>query len=96
MTKEQIIKVLRNLKTEISGNYKAEIKGIFGSYAREEQSHDSDIDILVEFHMGATLLDLARLNSFLEERLQIKVDVVSQRAIRKEIEGEIYKDLISV
>ena len=96
MTKQQIIEILHNLKKEISESYKADIKGIFGSYAREEQNQNSDIDILVEFHKGATLLDLVGLSNFLEERLQTKVDVVSQRAVRKEIEDDIYKDIVYV
>ncbi|NIV11004.1 MAG: nucleotidyltransferase [Aliifodinibius sp.] len=96
MTKNQILEILHNLKEDVSANYKAEIKGIFGSYAREEQNQNSDIDILVEFHKGATLLDLVRLGYFLEDRLQIKVDVVSQRSVRKEIEDDIYKDLVYV
>jgi predicted nucleotidyltransferase len=94
MTKSRILEILSNLKDGISENYKADIKGIFGSYAREEQDQNSDIDILVEFHKGATLLDLARLSNFLEEKLQIKVDVVSQRAVRKEIENDIYRELV--
>ena len=94
MTKNRILEILKNLKEEVSENYKAEIKGIFGSHAREEQNQDSDIDILVEFHKGATLLDLVRLSNFLEDRLQTKVDVVSQRAVRKEIEDDIYRELV--
>ncbi len=96
MTKQQIIEILHNLKKEISERYKADIKGIFGSYAREEQNQNSDIDILVEFHKGATLLDLVGLSNFLEERLQTKVDVVSQRAVRKELVDDIYKDIVYV
>jgi uncharacterized protein len=96
MTKQEILEILHDLKREVSEKYKAEIKGIFGSYAREDYNQESDVDILVEFHTGATLLDLVRLSKFLEEKLQIKVDVVSQRAVRKEIKDYIYKDLLSV
>ena len=96
MTKEKIIDILNNLKVEVSEKYKADLKGIFGSYARGEQSQESDIDIIVEFHKGATLLDLVRLSNFLEDKLQTKVDVVSQRAIRKELEKTIYRDIIAL
>ncbi len=96
MTKQEILEILHDLKREVSDKYKAEIKGIIGSYAREDYNQESDVDIQVEFHTGATLLDLVRLSKFLEEKLQIKVDVVSQRAVRKEIKDYIYKDLLSV
>ena len=94
MNYRKITKILSNLKGECRQQYKAEIKGIFGSYARGEATENSDVDILVEFSKGATLLDLAGLGNFLEEKLERKVDVVSQRAIRKEIRHSIYKDMV--
>lgn len=96
MTKEQIIASLKKLNAEARNKFKAEIKGIFGSYAREEADQNSDIDVLVEFFSGATLLDLAGLGHFLEENLGCKVDLVSQRSIRKEIQPYIERDLISL
>lgn len=94
MTQNQIIEILEGLKNEVRQRYKADLKGIFGSYARGEDREDSDIDILVEFLKGATLLDLAGLGNLLEEKLQCKVDVVSQRAIREELTSYIYKDIV--
>ena len=94
MTQKQILKILESLKDEINKRYKAELKGIFGSYARGEAKEDSDIDILVEFQKGATLLALAGLGNFLEDKLQRKVDVVSQRAVRKELRPYVYNDMV--
>lgn len=94
MTYNQIISNLKGLKDETRRRYKAELKGFFGSYARGEATADSDIDILVEFLAGATLLDLTGLGNYLEDKLQCKVDIVSQRALRKELEPYIYKDIV--
>lgn len=94
MMYDQIIASLNSLKDETLSRYKAELKGIFGSYARGEATSDSDIDILVEFLTGATLLDLTGLGNYLEDQLQCKVDIVSQRAVRKELEPYIYKDMV--
>lgn len=58
MMQDQILETLQSLKHEVHKRYKAEPKGIFGSYTRGEAREDSDIDILVEFREGATLLDL--------------------------------------
>lgn len=96
MTKKDIVSALASLKAEVREHYKAEIKGIFGSFARDEDQAESDIDILVEFYPGATLLNLAGLGDFLEENLHHKVDLVSERAIRKEIEPYIHQDLIRI
>ncbi len=46
MTKEEIIKTLRFVKDEVRRKYKAEIKGIFGSYSRGEEKENSDVDVL--------------------------------------------------
>jgi len=93
---EEIIQTLRSLKKQIEANYKAEIIGIFGSYARREEKRDSDLDIIVRFEEGATLFDLAGLSIFLREKLNVKVDVVSDRAIREELKDEILKEAISI
>lgn len=93
---EEIIQTLRSLKEQIKENYKAEIIGIFGSYARREEKRDSDLDIIVRFEEGATLFDLAGLSIFLREKLDVKVDVVSDKAIREELKDEILKEAISI
>jgi hypothetical protein len=96
MTKEKILKTLELVKDEVRWKYKAELKGIFGSYSKGEEKETSDVDVLVEFSKGATLFDLSGLGDFLEQKLQCKVDIVSQRAMRKEIEANVYEDLVAV
>jgi len=94
MNQKQIYETLKSLKDDVKQRYKADLKGIFGSFAGNEIKEDSDIDIMVEFWTGATLLDLSGLGNFLEDKLKRKVDIVSQRAIREELKASIYKDMI--
>ncbi len=94
MLLKQLTETLKSMKHETRQSYKAELKGIFGSHARGDAKEDSDIDILVEFHEGATLFDLSGVHIFLEEKLRHKVDVVLQSTIREEIRSYIYKDLM--
>jgi len=89
---KEILSILKSLKSEIRQRYKAEVKGIFGSYIRGEQKEGSDIDVLVEFDEGANLLDLTGLSIFLEERLHCRVDVVPEDAIRKELRHDILRE----
>ncbi len=96
MTRDEILRTLESLKDEVRQKYKAEIKGIFGSYSRGEQKKDSDLDVLVDFLEGATLFELAGLGDFLEQKLHCKVDVVSRRALREEIKPYVYDDLIEL
>jgi len=91
---EEIKEKLRSLQEKIKREYKAEIIGIFGSYAREEQKEESDIDVLVKFHKGATLFELVGLALFLEEVLGVKVDVVPYDAVRPEIKEKVFKEAV--
>ena len=61
---------------EYFGSYNPERSGIFGSYAREEDGENSDIDILVRFKETISLLDLARIHRELSNALGKKVDMV--------------------
>ena len=51
---------------------------VFGSVARGEAREDSDLDLLVAFEEGRTLLDHARLKLALEGLLGVPVGIVSQ------------------
>ncbi len=92
----EIMEILRKLKDEIKMEFKAEIIGIFGSYARGEQKAESDLDLIVKFHEDATLFDLVGLGDFLEHKLGIRVDIVSEEAIREELKNTILKETINV
>lgn len=70
--------------------------GIFGSIIREEGKDTSDIDLLVDFKEDADLFDLIGLALFLEEKLHRRVDIVSKRALRKEIKNSALKEVITL
>jgi hypothetical protein len=71
--------------------------GIFGSFARGENTKVSDIDILVEFKESPSLLTLIKLENVLTDILGIKVDLVTTGAIKnKRIKKSIKKDLINI
>jgi len=93
---ENILSIINNLKYEIKQDYKTDIIGVFGSYARGDQKTTSDLDILVRFDNGATLLDFGGLSVFLEEKLGLKVDIVPVDVIRNEIKDEILKEALYI
>ena len=68
---------------------------IFGSYSREENTEDSDLDILVEFNdkIGIRFVDLA---DEIEEIVGLKVDLVSRNGIKDRYLKAIDPDLIYV
>ena len=54
---------------------------IFGSVARGDSDEKSDLDLIVRFEPGRTLLDQGGLLMDLRELLGVKVDVVSEGAL---------------
>lgn len=79
---------IRNLKPILSDKYSVVRIGYFGSYSRNEQTEDSDIDILVEFGkpIGWDFFDLQEM---LENELKIKVDLVSNKALKEQLKESI-------
>lgn len=87
---------LRELKPQLFQKYRARGIEIFGSVAREEQTEDGDIDILVDFEEEADFFDLTGMAIFLEEQLRRKVDLVSKRGLRNEIRESVLKEAIPI
>ena len=56
---------------------------IFGSVARDDTTEASDLDLLVRFEPGRSLMDHGMLIEELEDLLGVKVDVVSEGALRQ-------------
>ena len=91
---EKLKKIVAEEKDEIRKQYKAEVKAIFGSYARGDFDADSDLDLLVDVDPGATLFDLIGLQHFLEDRLRCKVDIVTRRSLREELRASVFSEAI--
>ncbi|MHB8259708.1 MAG: nucleotidyltransferase family protein [Bacteroidia bacterium] len=70
--------------------------GIFGSFVRNEMTANSDIDVLVEYSRGTTILDIVKMKQELFSLLGRKVDLVSKRAVRTQIMESIKNDLQTV
>ena len=93
---KEILAILTSSKDEVRKRFKAEIKEIFGSYARGEQKKESDLDIIVKFYKGATLFDLVGLADYLEEKLKVKVDIVPDDTIREGIKKEVLREKVYI
>ena len=96
MARNGFIDLLKELNAEIGDKFKAQVKGIFGSYARGQQETGSDLDVVVEFKSAATLLDFVGLGLYLEEKLGVPVDVVPIDAIKVDLKEGILRETIPV
>ena len=91
----EIRKSLKSKKKQLAKKYPIESLAIFGSYARDEQTEDSDLDIIVEFN-GAVGSKFIQLADELEEAIGIKVNLVSKKGIKERYFNSIKSDLIYV
>ena len=85
MTRNEILRNLQENRKIIIG-HGVKRMGIFGSYARDEQTPGSDIDLLVELDQ-VTLKEYLDLKEFLERLLEHRVDLVSFRHVEAEVEA---------
>jgi uncharacterized protein len=67
---------------------------VFGSVARDEATPASDVDFLVDFEEGRSLLDHGGLAADLEELLGCHVDVVSRRALRPRFRDRVLAEAV--
>ena len=65
---------------------------IFGSFVRGEQEEGSDLDILVEFEGGKSLLDLVGLKIELEDLLGRKVDLLTYNSLHPLLKDRILQE----
>ena len=92
-TLDDIQKILRAHRKELSEKYGVKRIGVFGSYSRNEQRIDSDVDVLVEFERPVGLMTFVRLQEYLEELLGVKVDLVTRGALKRRIRERILKEV---
>jgi uncharacterized protein len=69
---------------------------VFGSVARGDARSASDVDFLVEFEQGRSLLDLSGLRLDLIDRLQRPVDVVTPNGLHPRLRDAVMRERVSV
>ncbi len=86
---------IKNIQLKIKPvlkRHKVTKQAIFGSFVRDEATESSDLDILVEFEPGKTLLDLVDLKLELEKILERRVDVLTYDSISPFLRDKIFRE----
>jgi len=91
-----LLKSKREEILQIAAKHGARNMRVFGSVARGEADSSSDIDLLVEFKRGTTLLSHAALILEVEEFLGVKVDVVSEHGLRERIRERVLREAVAL
>ena len=90
----EILKDKRDQIARLAARYGVERMRIFGSLARGQATPESDIDFLVAFRRGKTLLDLIGFKQDLENLLEHKVDVVSEGGVSPHLRNRIFGEAV--
>ncbi len=93
MRRVEVLGILAKHRDQIKGLGVGSLD-LFGSVARDEARPDSDVDLLVEFAIEATLFDLFRVRRYLEDILQCKVDLGTKSALRQHLREPVLRELI--
>ena len=93
---QKILKVLKRELPSLSKKYHLKSLSVFGSYVRNEQNKNSDLDILVTFDEIPSLLEFLQLENYLSDLLSIKVDLVMEKSLKNKISKEIMQEVVPV
>ena len=93
LTKEKILDFLRKNKNLFKKKFDVDNIILFGSYARNEATPNSDVDILIE-SKKKTFKNYAGIQIYLEDHLHKKVDVIYKDSVNPFIMSLIEEELI--
>jgi uncharacterized protein len=98
ITKDDILQYLSEQKLVLEKELNVTKLGLFGSYARSEQTEESDIDLLVEFKPNTPELaeKKERLKSILKSKFYKEVDLCREKYIKPYYKHQILQSVIYV
>ena len=87
--------ILKNIDKIVSicKNNDVSFLGLFGSYSRNEETKESDIDMVVEFQGSKSLLDRVHVRNELSDSLHKPVDLLLKKNIKSQLKEYILCDL---
>ena len=89
MSTKDLLKKKKNKILALAQQYGIVRIRLFGSAARGEETNKSDLDFLVAFEAGRSLLDLIGFKQALENLLEKKVDVISEKGVSPYLRAHI-------
>ncbi len=97
MVTEEIISYLRDNKELLHDRFGVTRIGIFGSFARGDQTSASDIDMIIEMEEDKkSLHSFLKLKRFLESETARKIDLGFEHSIKPTIREKVLKQIIYV
>ena len=85
LTLNQIQSRLRNQKRFLKFRYQVKSLAVFGSFVNGKPGKSSDVDILIDFKKTPDLFQFLEVETYLENILGRRVDLVRRSVLRKEL-----------
>ncbi|BAZ89413.1 DNA polymerase beta [Cylindrospermopsis raciborskii CHAB3438] len=95
-TFDELRQLLSLQKQSLCEIYQITEIGIFGSYARGEETEASDVDILVDYETAPTFIMLVELRDYLSQLFGLKVDVVTKNGLKPRIRERVLAEAIYI
>lgn len=92
LSNEQLIQEV----AKVLEKFKIKRAAIFGSRSRQDYTDKSDIDLIVQFPEGCSLLDLAALREGLESAVGIRVDILTYDSVNACLREKILKEQVRI
>ena len=96
MNRDEVLDMLRAHKQILSQRFGVSELTLFGSVARDQANDGSDVDILVSYYKPATSKTYFGVQFYLEDLLGCQVDLVTDKALRKEFRPYVEREAINV
>lgn len=96
MNRSEILNMLQAHKPTLAERFGVTGLALFGSYARDQATEDSDVDILVSFNGPATSKTFFGVQFYIEDLLGCRVDLATEKALRPEIRPYVEREALYV
>ena len=96
MNRQQVLDILRQHKLVLEERFGVTELALFGSFARDQATEKSDVDIIVKFDGPATSKGYFGTLFYLEDLLGLPIDLTTKRAIRAEVLPFVHREAINV
>ena len=96
VNRQAILEKLNAEAADLREKYGVKSLAVFGSMARGDDHEGSDVDVLVRFEGRATFDNFMGLKLDLEDLLGRRVDLLTPKCLRPEMESEIEREAIRV
>ena len=96
MTRDEVLDMLRTHKPTLAERFGVTEIALFGSFARDEATDGSDVDILIRFNGPATSRSYFGVQFYIEDLLSRHVDLVTDKALRSELRPYVEREAMNV